>query len=824
MPPIVQSVIVEVESNFNKRVFEEAKLSIDALDRTIIKLKEDALKLSQADPQFAKLTKEIGELTEERRKLDQTLKDSQANLSSGAKGFGQMSSAASTLKGALAGVGLAFGAIELVNFIKDSVSAAAQLEKTAKAFEAFGVEANKARSLVEKLDNLAATLPFEGEQITEIAKNLIKFNIEADKTPGIIEQLAAVASGAGFSIDALSDAYGRANATGKVFGRDFLQLYKNIPGLVEQIAKNTGKTIDQVVKLGKAGKLSFKDFSEGIKAATSEQGKYSEALANYQKTFEGTQKRLTETLGDLQEAFGGGLIGGTPAKIDEITNALERLIPIAKSAGESIAFVFTQAVDVIFGRADTTLKTKIDDVRKLYDKFILDGINDLSGKIDKSLGESDRINARLGVVKKLSAEEQAEIDKTQEMLKKAREKFLSEQKKFNETVIKEIAGSLVETANKDGLEKEIAKIDNALKNQIDDLTKNLKLLEQEAIKVNKEVSIETYINYDSLVQQYIELARIAKERLIRAEQGTAIIVPLEVKPQALKNDPVADLKKLVTQLNAAITTPEDNKPSFFQKLFNFSEEDKEKINGSLQAFADQSKAAAEIFLDSQLQRTDFLISETETRLSKLLSIQDGGNASQIALEQRRLDRLNEQRRKYLEQQRALDIAQIAANNAVTASESIKTIATAFGKSGNPIVGIAASLALVATIASTIVAVNAQLNSIPKFWEGAERVGDKLRPTFSGRDGHIVRVDGDERFVPTPINKQIPKFVKNRDLPGLISLGLATQHVLNDKNITNEQRETNRLLKENTKILKNNSIRLQLISNNSERLRLERMAR
>lgn len=821
MPPIVQSVILDVDIEFKKALIENAKIEIQRLDAEIVKLQQDAAKLGTSAPQqFAKLTKEITNLKNEREKLSGALANGNANIDKSVQGFGKLQGAAGLLKGALAGVGVAFGAIQFANFIRNSVNAAAQLEKTAKAFEVFGLSAAKAKKLTEDLDNLAAKVPFEGDQILAVSQNLLKFNVSADELTDVVERLAGIATGAGFSFDALSDAYGRANATGKVFGRDFLQLYKNIPGLVEQISKNTGKTIEQVVKLGKQGKLSFNEFADGIKGATSEQGKYADALLKYQQTFEGTSKQLKEALGDIEEAFGQGLLTDATGGVNSLTSALQRLIPVAEFTGKALGFVVTSVINTLTGKSAFEVqgeiqKRIIDDNKKLR-TFLTDQYTQLFGEVKKIGFPVDSEG--------LTDEEKERLSKLRDQLKKERDQFLTQQRDFNIKLVSEITKSLVETSNKDGIEKEIAKINLALANQIDDLTEQLNKLEAQAFSVNKEVAFETYINFEKLLAQYTEEARIATERILREAQGIAIIVPLEVVPKLLPNTAKKDLSKLVSEINNSIQVPQSTEPSFFQKLFDIPEDKKQEIFDQLNLFQNKATEAAETFIDSQLQRTDFLISESQGRINELLSIQEGGNASQIALEQRRLDRLNEQRRKYLEQQRALDTAQIIANNAITASESIKAIATAFGKSGNPVVGIAASLALVATIASTIVAVNAQLNSIPKFWEGAEEVGKKLKPSFSGRDGHVVRVDGGERVVPTNINKQIPRFVKNADLPGLVTLGLINQQVLNDRNITNEQKETNRLLKQNQKLLKNNTIKLQLIGNENERLRLNRMAR
>lgn len=56
-----------------------------------------------------------------------------------------------------------------------------------------------------------------------------------------------------------------------------------------------------------------------------------------------------------------------------------------------------------------------------------------------------------------------------------------------------------------------------------------------------------------------------------------------------------------------------------------------------------------------------------------------------------------------------------------------------------------------------------LNSLPAFYEGAERVGDEIDPLMSGKDGHVIRVDGDERILSPSQNALIPKGLSNLEL-------------------------------------------------------------
>jgi len=827
--PIVQSVIVDIETQFNQLLIKQATAAIQQLDKSIEELQKEAVKLGDTAPkQFAKITEEIGQLTLERRKLDAALKQAEAGINKQTTALGKLQGAAGIAGQALRGLGIAFGLIEFSRFVTGSIQAAAQLEKMAKSFEAFGVNATTAKNLVNELDGLAATLPFEGEQIVEVAQNLIKFNISAKDTPKIVQQIAAIASGAGVSFNDLSDAYGRANSTGKVFGRDFLQLYKNIPGLAESISKSTGKTLEEVVKLGKQGKLSFQDFAKGIEQATGETGKYGQVLDQFGKSAEGTAKQFKEGLGDVLEEVGEALLPSVNAGLRALLDVIKFITPGLKVFGEVIGAAFsgiTQFVQAIanapgkigelfeaiaegrlkFGGRlfiieEDKLEKDLEDAKKRDEKFIQEYLSLFQKAADK-VGNN--------ATEELSEEEKKRLDDLRAQLVK-----------FKEGVERTLQDVSIEISDSTDVSKRVKKIGLDLERELTNLQKQFDVFKKEGLIVDPDFEI----NFSKLKDALEEKARQESEKISR-EGGIQVVTPIRITPEVVSTDAARQkFIKDAKELTASIQVVDFEQPSFFEKLFDLSDEDKQVINDQLKTFSQEAVKAFDTFTQAELDKTDFLISETEKRLGQLLSIQEGGNASQISLEQKRLDRLNEQRQKFIERQRAIDTAQIIANNAVTASESIKAIATAFGK-GNVFGGIAASVALIATIASTVAAVQGQLNSLPKFWEGAENVGDKIKRTRSGRDGHLIWADGRERILTAKQNSLIPSFVRNKDVPGLIHLGLraGTGEGLSDKNITKEQRETNRLLKQNTKLLRRQQVKIEILANDAQSLRLKRMA-
>lgn len=865
MPPIVQSVIVDIQTEFEKRVFQEAKLEIDKLDNSINKLKADALSIKdKGTPAFAALTREIGDLTRKRNELTTAMDKGRRSDIDAAQAQTRLKESSGLAGNAINGLKAALSVAAVVSFTKAALDAAAAIDKAARSFEAFGFSAGSARRAAEDIDALAVEVPFSGDELLATGNNLVKFGIGLKDVKGILSELAAISAGSGISLDELSDAFGRANATGRVFNRDFLNLYKNVPGLVESISRETGKTVQDVVKLGKSGQLSFSDFAKGIKEASSETGKYGQILETFQNSFDGTRKQVSELGGDFLEVFGKASQEGVSKLFKTIIENEAGIRRFAEVLGNVVSAV-AELVS-IFVNAGASLFNGIDKIGQAIDRFF--GIGTASKeKLSKDIKEtSDQIFGSIfdeveeaikgktkSIYEGLTDEEIAAINERKAKIIAARKAAIQEElnavNTANELAAKIRQKSLID----EGLEI-FAERENIIKQAEDNIKKldeGLKKAQIAAAKVGGTVAQSTVLaiaNAKQLVadatrEQLEEIDKQISDRIsFTTFSPISALIPVEINFDTTKltEDFRAKFIEFAKGVNA-LTLEENEKIknqkqadsrakfSFLGQLLGIDNEaDLEKFGAifkeQLGTFSSQAISAADTFISSELAKTDFLVSETEKRLNQLLSVQEGGNAEQIALEQKRLNALTEQRLKFQERQKAIDAAQILAANAVSAAESIKAITGAFGKSGgNPVVGIAASIALAATIAATIAALNSSFGQIPAFWEGAERVSDKLKPSRAGRDGYLTRVDGGERIVPTDLNKRIPSFVKNKDLPGLVELGLvASGGGMNDKNITRKQDETNKLLRQQSKLLRNQSIRLELVGDNSEKLRLQRM--
>jgi hypothetical protein len=151
--------------------------------------------------------------------------------------------------------------------------------------------------------------------------------------------------------------------------------------------------------------------------------------------------------------------------------------------------------------------------------------------------------------------------------------------------------------------------------------------------------------------------------------------------------------------------------------------------------------------EEQLAAIDKELSAEEARIDRLQELANQGvqNANEnLASAEKRQAELEAQKQRQIENQAKQELALVALE---TYGQKVAA------GSPNP---------LSSTI-TDIELLRAFVRNLPAFYEGSERVGDDLAPFMSGRDGHVIRVDGDERILNPVHSAMIPKSMSNFEL-------------------------------------------------------------
>lgn len=257
----------------------------------------------QADT--AALQKELNEIRAGMGRIETGAKGATAAIAGTERGIGRLTN---TIKGAAAAFGTISVAAASIDFGRAAIQAAANYETLQVAFTTFLGSAEKAKKLFEELAAFSAETPFTPEQVQQSAKVLLGFGVAADEILPTLKQLGDIAGGTGASLDQISLVFGQIASTGRLTGQDLLQLINAGFNPLQEISKNTGKSVSELKKEMEEGAISFQMVKDAISSATSEGGRFFGLTENLAKTTAGNLARLEENWAAIKREIGLGVL------------------------------------------------------------------------------------------------------------------------------------------------------------------------------------------------------------------------------------------------------------------------------------------------------------------------------------------------------------------------------------------------------------------------------------------------------------------------------------------------------------------------------------
>ena len=300
---------------------------------------------------------------------------------------------------------------------------------------------------------------------------------------------------------------------------------------------------------------------------------------------------------------------------------------------------------------------------------------------------------------------------------------------------------------------------NAAEKDANDIRTDL-ILTDAALLELQEKGVDLALTLEGLSEKRLanDIANL-RMRVSLAKKGSAEFVEIN-----------QELNELLLEQQAARIAKEQEK----------EKENLEKRKELVEAiFATISEVVSNAF-EKRISEIEDEISAEEKRAERLFALAAEGNEdaqNNLAITQKRQAELELEREKQLKRQKQSELA-LAAVETYSAKVS----------AGD-------DNALASTI-TDIALLRAFVASLPGFLGGSERVGDDLSPLLPGKDGHVIRVDGDERILSPNQNKIIPHSMSNMELALLASnAGKARQGDIktdNNRALIREIRELKRV--------------------------------
>ena len=188
--------------------------------------------------------------------------------------------------------------------------------------------ADKAKDMLNDLKEMANTTPFETSDLLEATQMMLGFGLAADKTQGYLQTLGDISMGNSEKLMSLTRAFSQIGAAGKATMEDINQMIDAGFNPLQIMSETTGKSMADLREEVSAGEVSFEDIAEAMQIATSEGGRYYNAMEKASQTMNGklstAMDALKTALGELTQSL-LPIVTKVVEKITEWANAFANL-------------------------------------------------------------------------------------------------------------------------------------------------------------------------------------------------------------------------------------------------------------------------------------------------------------------------------------------------------------------------------------------------------------------------------------------------------------------------------------------------------------------
>lgn len=180
----------------------------------------------------------------------------------------------------------------------------AEIEQYMSSFTTMLGSAEKATNHLNELKEFAAKTPFELGDLAKASTTLQAFGTDAKDITPTLKMLGDISLGNKEKFNGLALVFGQVQSQGKLMGQDLMQMINNGFNPLQIISEKTGKSMSELKDEMSKGQISFEMVAEAMQIATSEGGKFYNAMEGQSKTLVGQWSTLKDNVNALLgEAF-----------------------------------------------------------------------------------------------------------------------------------------------------------------------------------------------------------------------------------------------------------------------------------------------------------------------------------------------------------------------------------------------------------------------------------------------------------------------------------------------------------------------------------------
>ena len=229
------------------------------------------------------------------------------------------------------GVGVAGLAAGLAGVLKKSMQLAAQFEQIKVAFTTMTGSADKAKGLIEELNEFSKATPFSPEQVMKAGRTLLAFGFQAKEVSTTLKLLGDVSAGTGKDLSEMAVIFGQIKGAGRLMGQDLLQLINAGFNPLQIMSEKTGKSMAELKKEMEKGAISFAMVEDAFKTATSAGGIFFNMMEKQSQTLSGQLSTLEGNVNDLMRQFGELTLPELKIVVSGLSEAVQGLQELAEA-------------------------------------------------------------------------------------------------------------------------------------------------------------------------------------------------------------------------------------------------------------------------------------------------------------------------------------------------------------------------------------------------------------------------------------------------------------------------------------------------------------
>ena len=229
-----------------------------------------------------------------------------------------------------------FTAQQALSYASKIATVRGEFQQLEVAFNTMLGSKQKADALMDQVVDTAAKTPFDLQGVASGAKQLLAYGVASEDVTKRLTQLGNIAAGLSIPLNDIVYLYGTTMVQGRLFTQDVRQFMgRGIP-LVKELAKELGKTENEINAMVTAGKIGFPQVQKVLDNLTSSGGMFNNLMEEQSKTISGQISNLGDNISTMLNDIGKSQEGVINSVLESGAYLVENYQEIGSTISELI--------------------------------------------------------------------------------------------------------------------------------------------------------------------------------------------------------------------------------------------------------------------------------------------------------------------------------------------------------------------------------------------------------------------------------------------------------------------------------------------------------